>query len=193
MTRAAAKARTRELLLASAAQVFAEQGYAGGSVDEIAARAGYTIGALYSHFSGKDELFLTLFDDRVAGHLRAIEEIVEHCGVDDDAAFAAFGDYLTTVADSRSGWSGLESEFLRYALTRAELLAKVTERRESARDAIARLISRRAPSWADAQITATAIIALFEGLLMQRRVNPASVPPVVFAGALRRLLAQATS
>ncbi|MFF5208423.1 TetR family transcriptional regulator [Streptosporangium sp. NPDC000396] len=39
--------------MAAAAQTFAEQGFAGASVDEIASRAGHTVGALYSHFTGK--------------------------------------------------------------------------------------------------------------------------------------------
>ncbi|WP_245691248.1 helix-turn-helix domain-containing protein [Sinosporangium album] len=40
--------------------MFAERRYAGTSVEEIATRAGYTIGVLYAHFSGKRELFRTL-------------------------------------------------------------------------------------------------------------------------------------
>jgi AcrR family transcriptional regulator len=193
LTRAAAKARTRELLLAAAAQVFAEQGFAGASVDEIASRAGYTIGALYSHFSGKDELFLTLFDDRVACHLRDVGEITGFG--DERAVFTALGDYLTAMAGSQLEWYALESEFLRYALTRPELLTELAERRDGARSAIARLIAGHAPQpeGDDHLVTATMVIALFEGLLMQRRIDPESVPPATFADALRRLLPAKTS
>lgn len=43
-------------LLAAATQVFAEKGYGGAGVAEIARRAGVTTGAIYSRYRGKDEL-----------------------------------------------------------------------------------------------------------------------------------------
>ncbi|MBK6954947.1 MAG: TetR/AcrR family transcriptional regulator [Actinomycetales bacterium] len=53
---------TRERLLDAAAQVFAEQGVAGASVEEVCERAGYTRGAFYSNFATKDELLVALLD-----------------------------------------------------------------------------------------------------------------------------------
>ncbi|MBI2704294.1 MAG: helix-turn-helix transcriptional regulator [Actinobacteria bacterium] len=47
---------TATRLLAAAAEVFAEKGYDGAGVAEIARRAGLTTGAIYSRFSGKAEL-----------------------------------------------------------------------------------------------------------------------------------------
>lgn len=43
-------------LVAAAAEVFSEKGYDGARVQEIASRAGLTIGAIYGRFSGKAEL-----------------------------------------------------------------------------------------------------------------------------------------
>jgi AcrR family transcriptional regulator len=51
-----ALADTTERLVVAAAQVFAERGYDGAGVAEIARRAGLTTGAIYSRFSGKAEL-----------------------------------------------------------------------------------------------------------------------------------------
>jgi AcrR family transcriptional regulator len=48
--------RTRDALLDAAAKVFAERGFQGASLDEIAATAGYTRGAIYKHFSDKEDL-----------------------------------------------------------------------------------------------------------------------------------------
>ena len=45
-------------LIKAAAEVFAERGYAGAGVAEIARRAGVTTGAIYSRYSGKSELLL---------------------------------------------------------------------------------------------------------------------------------------
>jgi AcrR family transcriptional regulator len=47
---------TRVRLIAAAAEVFAERGYEGAGVVEIARRAGFTTGAIYSRYSGKAEL-----------------------------------------------------------------------------------------------------------------------------------------
>src|SRR6202020_2624007 len=53
--------QTREHLLAAAAQVFAERGFHGASLDEVAAVAGFTKGAVYSNFKNKEGLLLALF------------------------------------------------------------------------------------------------------------------------------------
>lgn len=47
---------TSERLVVAAAEVFAEKGYEGAGVAEIARRAGFTTGAIYSRFSGKADL-----------------------------------------------------------------------------------------------------------------------------------------
>lgn len=51
-------AETRERLLQAAVDVFARRGYDGTRVADIAAAAGVSNGALYSHFSSKAELLL---------------------------------------------------------------------------------------------------------------------------------------
>ena len=47
---------TRARLLEAAAQVFAEAGLDGASVEAVCERAGFTRGAFYSNFESKDEL-----------------------------------------------------------------------------------------------------------------------------------------
>jgi AcrR family transcriptional regulator len=49
---------TRERILASAARLFAENGFEGSSMPEIAKAAGITAGAIYKHFKSKGELLL---------------------------------------------------------------------------------------------------------------------------------------
>jgi len=58
MTQERRRQLTRDLLLDAAEEVFAERGFEGASLDDIAQRAGYTRGAIYKHFSSKAELFL---------------------------------------------------------------------------------------------------------------------------------------
>src|SRR4051794_10989336 len=55
----------RSALLEAALDVFAKRGYRDASVDEIAGAAGYSKGAVYFHFSGKEDLFFALLEERL--------------------------------------------------------------------------------------------------------------------------------
>ena len=59
-------------LLAAAVEVFAEQGYAGTRVAEIARRAGLTTGAIYSRYRGKAELLADAIDSSSTDELDAL-------------------------------------------------------------------------------------------------------------------------
>ena len=56
-------ASTKRALVVAARELFARQGYAGTSLDEIVADARVTKGALYHHFKGKQDLFEAAFMD----------------------------------------------------------------------------------------------------------------------------------
>ncbi len=58
-------AASRARLLRVATDLFARQGYQATSIDQIVAAAGYTRGALYWHFAGKQELFLAVYEHAV--------------------------------------------------------------------------------------------------------------------------------
>lgn len=53
---------TRALLLDAAEEVFAEKGFTSATLDDIAHTAGYTKGAIYKHFTTKEDLFLAVSD-----------------------------------------------------------------------------------------------------------------------------------
>ncbi|VEG56930.1 TetR family transcriptional regulator [Mycolicibacterium aurum] len=53
---------TRALLIDAAEDVFAEKGFTSATLDDIARAAGYTKGAIYKHFTTKEELFLAVSD-----------------------------------------------------------------------------------------------------------------------------------
>jgi AcrR family transcriptional regulator len=56
-------ASTRGGLLAAAREVFTLEGYAQAGVTDIVALAGASVGSLYHHFSGKADLYTTLFEE----------------------------------------------------------------------------------------------------------------------------------
>src|SRR3954467_5724168 len=72
LTRAEQRERTREALLDAGGRVFVERGFAGASVEAIAGEAGYTRGAFYSTFAGKEELFAELLQRRAFDAYRDI-------------------------------------------------------------------------------------------------------------------------
>jgi AcrR family transcriptional regulator len=53
---------TKLALIAAARDLFGERGYASTSLDDVAARAGVTKGALYHHFGGKSNLFQEVYE-----------------------------------------------------------------------------------------------------------------------------------
>ncbi|WP_143536890.1 TetR/AcrR family transcriptional regulator [Rubricoccus marinus] len=65
----------RRAMLDAALGVFADHGYDGATLDEVAERAEFGKGTLYNYFpGGKAELFLALFEERVFGSLLAVIE-----------------------------------------------------------------------------------------------------------------------
>jgi AcrR family transcriptional regulator len=55
--------QTRAQFLDAARAVFAQRGFAEASVSEVVERAGSSVGSLYHHFGGKNELFVALYDE----------------------------------------------------------------------------------------------------------------------------------
>src|SRR4051794_27547973 len=76
MTRAQQQQRTREEIVAAADRLFVEQGFHATSVDQIAAAAGYTKGAVYSNFDAKEDVFFAVYERRVERGLRELERVI---------------------------------------------------------------------------------------------------------------------
>ena len=77
--------RTRAEILAVAAAEFADRGYAGARVDEIAARTRTTKRMIYYYFTGKEQLYVAVLEDAYA-RIRAAEQLVEVDHLDPVAA-----------------------------------------------------------------------------------------------------------
>ncbi len=77
LSREQSKAHTRARLLDAARTVFARGGYHGSSVELIASEAGFSTGALYSNFDGKEDLFLALMGREIDAHARELATAVE--------------------------------------------------------------------------------------------------------------------
>ncbi|WP_233624213.1 TetR/AcrR family transcriptional regulator [Actinoplanes sp. ATCC 53533] len=68
--------RTRSEILAVATHEFADKGYAGARVDEIAAKTRTTKRMIYYYFGGKEQLYLAVLEQAYGG-IRALEQQVD--------------------------------------------------------------------------------------------------------------------
>jgi len=190
LTRAESKARTRERLLDAAARTFARKGYAGASVEEIAQSAGYSIGALYSNFGGKQELFLELMSGRASRRQAMVAEILQ---ADDDPAEAIAG-LLERTGSPDPDLMALRAEFWLYAVRNPEAMGALTAQRREQIDALVEVISAamsrlNVPAGVSAPAVATVALAMFQGLMRQRRIDPERVSGELLAQGLRWLFA----
>jgi len=110
------RARTRAALAAAALEVVAQKGFAGASLDEIAARAGMTKGAVYSNFSGKAELLLAAMS---AKGLTLSSPRPPAASLDEELAAMA-GELVATLRRAK-GQEAFLAEFQIYALTDPDL------------------------------------------------------------------------
>ncbi|GGI88915.1 TetR family transcriptional regulator [Saccharopolyspora subtropica] len=71
-----------DALSVAAREIFAERGYHGTSIRDIAKRAGLSLSALYYWHSSKQELFAGLMEDSVTDYVRACDSALRDCGDD---------------------------------------------------------------------------------------------------------------
>ncbi|GAA2153081.1 MULTISPECIES: TetR/AcrR family transcriptional regulator [Glycomyces] len=123
-------ARNRKLLLAAAADEFAEHGL-DASVADIARRAGVGKGTVFRHFATKDELVAAILIDR----MEALSDLGERLYESDDAD-AAMREFLTAAAMQR------QERDLSFLAGASESMADVNRARERMTAAIDRLVAR---------------------------------------------------
>lgn len=75
LTREESRAQTRATLIAVGREHFLRYGLGGAVAEKIAEDAGYSRGALYSNFDGKEELFLAVIREEQTRHSNAFQSI----------------------------------------------------------------------------------------------------------------------
>ncbi|WP_327099426.1 TetR/AcrR family transcriptional regulator [Nocardia vinacea] len=96
-SRAALQQRNRDRVLAAAKAEFAERGFRGATVDDIAERADLTRGAVYSNFAGKRALYLAV----LAAEAEGAPELLD--GRPARTPVAAIGRFARTWVDRLPG------------------------------------------------------------------------------------------
>jgi AcrR family transcriptional regulator len=193
LTRSERQANTRADLLAAAARVFARRGYDAASVTEIAEEAGYSHGAVYSNFEGKEDLFLTLYEEWVARRVAEIEATWSQAGTLAERAGAATDEWMRRFASDPEPFL-LRLEFTARAARDPELRRKLGTRVGAVPLAIRRLVEEGAEAEGrrlrvPADDLALALQALSLGLALEALGNPEAVRRGV-GGQLAALLVE---
>ncbi|WP_433873330.1 TetR/AcrR family transcriptional regulator [Saccharopolyspora sp. CA-218241] len=83
------RGRGGDALTVAAREIFAERGYHGTSIRDIAKRAGLSLSALYYWHSSKQELFVGLIEDSVNDYFQTCDTALRSCGDDPAERLAA--------------------------------------------------------------------------------------------------------
>ena len=196
LTREQSRAQTRERLLDAARAVFARSGFHGASVDEIASAAGYSTGALYSNFDGKEDLFIVLMEREIDEHAREIAEAVRSRSSVSERAAGGARRWMTMI-EREPDLLLLFMEFWAYGMRDAAVRPKVAERFAQMREVLTGLIADGVRDFdlelaLPAEELAIAIDALADGIARQKLTDPDAVPDELMGRVLSLLFSAAT-
>lgn len=184
----------REEFLEAAVRVFARRGYNQAGVDEIAREAGYSKGALYWHFAGKEDLLLTLLEERIDAPMRRAVALLESAGLDRDMSVEGSRLFASRLATERDA-TQLEREYWTLAMRDPEIRARYVERQAEMRTALARALEARARHLGTPDLgmpvedVARVVMAISGGLAVDELVEPGSVRPALIAETLALIYA----
>lgn len=176
--------RTRQKLVESAEEVFAERGIDGASVEEIARRAGYTKGAFYANFDSKEELFLTIVDERFTREAARVEAMLGEGTDPRRQAEVTALDFVRTVhADPERAL--LFFEFTVRAARQPAFREHLAERYDTLRQRLVDVYARWGAAFADEpplplEDIATMTYCMANGFLVERLIEP-DLPDELYA------------
>jgi AcrR family transcriptional regulator len=184
LNRAEKKARTREDIVAAARRVFLARGFHAASLDEIADAAGYTKGAVYSNFAGKDDLFLAVLDERYEARTAMYRSLVPRQR-SSEATWRAVARFMLQAYEDEPTWWPLVSEFTSHAADDPSLRERLRAARDRFIDAVAELIEavgeRHGLEFTlPPREIARGSGALLRGMVLEWRVDPGAMQPAAF-------------
>ena len=170
--------QTRDHLLAAASQVFAERGFHGASLDEVAAVAGFSKGAVYSNFKNKEDLFLALFKANYDREMQALRATLEGSKVPPETRLS---DFVALIREEFSqtpdSFGVLYEEFWLYAVrnptAREQLIRLENENVRAIAEIIeAERVRQHLEPLESAERVARIISVLFHGIGRLRVLQP---------------------
>jgi AcrR family transcriptional regulator len=174
LTRAERREQTRDDLIAAADRLFVDGGFHATSLDQIAAAAGYTKGAVYSNFASKEDLFFAVYERRAAV---AEEQMVELFQGDAAAGLDRLAADTTGRVNRDDGWLAVFFEFwahvIRHPGRRGRFAAIHRRLQEPAAGALERVAAEHGAELPEAALPlAVAAGAMQIGLALERLTQP---------------------
>lgn len=123
----------------AAVELFASNGYANTSVQQIVEAAGVTKGAMYHYFESKDDLLFGIYDRLLSLQKARLEEIVGRGGPIDEVLRAVCVDVIETSIDDIAAGTVFFRSMHMLSEPRGQ---EVTRRRREYHDTFAELIAR---------------------------------------------------
>jgi AcrR family transcriptional regulator len=196
LTREQSRANTRERLLASARRQFAGSGFHGASVEDIASEAGFSTGALYSNFDGKEDLFLELMRHEIEVHAAEIADAVRARTTVSERATGGARQWMELI-EREPEVLLLFMEFWAYGARDPAMRPKVAAAFAQTREVLTLLIAEAAREFdlelaLPAEQLALAIDALADGIARQKLADPDAVPDELMGTVLSLLFEAAT-
>ena len=133
--------RTRTELIEAASAVISEKGFDRASLEEIAARAGMTRGAVYGNFKNKEELFLAVIETQWKPILPPFKP-----GASLKEMMHLLGTTVAKVAQERQKYAALATAFQLYTLTHKPMQAQLTRKNAAAYQWIAQELVKVIPA-----------------------------------------------
>lgn len=157
-------------------------------MNEIAAGAGLSKGALYWNFTSKAELFFALVDERVGARLEALFGPAGSTSTERDIPDEVGRGFAAAVDDHRE-LALLFHEYAAMAARDPELRPSYVKWSAELREGIAGAVEARhrelgVPLSIPALQLATVAMALADGLSVEQLIEPGSVPPDLFGQVL---------
>jgi AcrR family transcriptional regulator len=188
LSRAERREQTRQELISAAEACFVSQGFHASSVDEVAERAGYTKGAVYSNFASKEDLFFAVYERRIERMQIEVEPGLRQAG-----AQQTF-DWLATATierrDRDDGWLAVFFEFWAHALRHPELrdrFAAIHARAlEPLADAVRALAEDRGLAL-PADVTASQVVLAWNAMEVGLGLERLTQPQLVDVAVARRM------
>ncbi|MGY0499288.1 TetR/AcrR family transcriptional regulator [Nocardia sp. FBN12] len=164
---------TRESLLNAAYDLFCTLGYAGTSLDEVADRAGFTKGAIYAHFDGKEGLFLTLIERTTTSLVSQWMEPDPGRTADGQPEADGIGEWLSQAMHERRDWFLVTAEFALLAARKPALAARQLAAVDRVCDDIASWLTRIGVDATTTEISSMSrlLLAMMNGLVLHTALD----------------------
>jgi AcrR family transcriptional regulator len=180
LTRAEQSAQTRAELMDSARRLFLRRGFHAASLELVAEEAGFTIGAVYSRFGSKADLFLAILDERIDQLVAEVAKVAADAQPVAAHAELLAGRHMALLERERE-WFPLVVEFWSHAARDERLRREFGARHERLVAAYAGLIEADYTRLGLAlplapEVLARAVVAMGNGVALERLADPDRVP-----------------